>query len=224
MTGYYAGVPGKTGSPFTTITFEASPLNRPLTQTAPGGSTGATLVYRTNTAADGVKLLSYDVASGQLTAGTYAANQLVVTATTDENSNTTTEYKDKEGRTVCKDVAGKRTYYGYDDLGQLRVVIPPKAAGLTGTFDAFGSNDLLFAYDYDNRGRLTRKKVPGAGITILEYNERDLLIGSTDAKDTKVVTSYDALNRPVSTAYADGTLLTQTSYDSYGTEPWPLPP
>lgn len=142
----------------------------------------------------------------------------MVTETTNENNQTTTEFKDKAGRVVCRDVAGLRTYYAYDDLGLLRCIVPPKAASLliNTSFTPFdGGNDLVFAYAYDKRGRLSRKKIPGAGITTFTYDAQDRLITSTDAKNATVVTSYDALDRVVSTSLAGGQMLTQHYYDNY---------
>ncbi|RAI77468.1 hypothetical protein HMF3257_30775 [Spirosoma telluris] len=215
---YYNGLPGKTGTAFSTMTYEASPLNRVLTQTAPGSNTPVKISYRTNTAGE-VKRL--DVGTTTVTVATYDANQLYVTQTTDENQNSTIEYKDKEGRVVCKDVSGHKTLYGYDDLGQLRLVVPPLASSvLSGSFNLFDAGDeLSFAYEYDARGRMTRKKVPGAGISTMSYTSHDLLERITDANGVTVVTTYDSLDRVISTSLTSGQVLTQTFYDGSNYSP-----
>lgn len=64
---------------------------------------------------------------------------------------------------------------------------------------------------------MTRKKVPGAGITSMTYDTRDRLLTSTDANNTTITTSYDDLDRVISTQQG-GTVLTQTIYDGYGSE------
>ncbi|WP_338868698.1 DUF6443 domain-containing protein [Spirosoma sp. SC4-14] len=216
VSGYYSGLPDKTGNAYASIVYEASPLNRVLKQTAPGSNTPVQLAYRTNTAGE-LKLLTYDFSTKKITVSTYGAGQLYVTETTDENGNKSTEYKDKEGRVVGKDVSGRKTLYAYDDFGWLRCVVPPKASGsISGTIDPF-AGDLLFAYDYDTRGRMVTKKVPGAGSTTLTYDTRDRLITTTDAKGTVITTDYDDLNRVTATRQGS-TTLTQTYYDSYGSE------
>jgi RHS repeat-associated protein len=216
VSGYYAGLPDKTGNAFSTIQYEASPLNRVQLQIAPGSNTPVRISYRTNTAGE-LPLLTYDFATHNINVVGYAAGQLYVTETTDENSHKTIEYKDKEGRVVGKDIEGLKTLYAYDDFGWLRCVVPPKASANLGggtNFDPF-AGDLLFGYDYDERGRMVRKKVPGAGITTMTYDSLDRLLTSTDANGTTITTDYDGLNRVTATRQG-GTILTQTFYDGYG--------
>ncbi|MBD2705648.1 hypothetical protein IC229_33885 [Spirosoma sp. BT702] len=217
VSGYHNGTLSRSNSPTTTFNFEASPLNRVISLQLPGRTSAQTLVYRTNTASE-LKLLTFNFADKTITVSTYAAGQLYVTETTDENGQKTTEYKDKEGRVVGKDVAGRKTLYGYDDFGQLRCVVPPKASGsLSGSFNPVTTtNDLLFGYDYDERGLLIQKKIPGAGVSSLTYDSRDRLWKATDAKNQTVVTTYDNLDRVVSTSLAGGQVLTKTFYDTYG--------
>ncbi len=93
------------------------------------------------------------------------------------------EYKDNEGKVILKKVqiAGVPTeahdgwlciYYVYDDFGQLRFVIPPKAVKKLSTLSTPWDltynngetiNELCFRYEYDARQRMIAKKVPGAG-------------------------------------------------------------
>ncbi|OIN61224.1 hypothetical protein BLX24_03950 [Arsenicibacter rosenii] len=215
---YYNNSLLRSGAAYGLTQYEASPLNRITGQTAPGSGTVVTINYRANTASDGVKLLTYVFSTSTVNVSTYSAGVLYVTETTNENNHKTSEFKDKEGRIVCRDIAGLRTYYVFDDFNRLRCVLPPKAAGLLASisFNLFdSSNDLIFAYDYDHRGRQIRKKIPGAGITIQGYDLRDRLVSSTDAKGVTVITSYDGLDRVVSTSLSGGQMLTQTYYDNY---------
>ncbi|MGN7824586.1 DUF6443 domain-containing protein, partial [Chitinophaga sp. 22536] len=85
--------------------FEASPLNRVLKTYAPGNSWATkpvTLQYLVNTVADSVRIWNIDAAGNPVSPGAYAAGQLSVTVTTDEDGGQVAEYKDKSGRVVLK--------------------------------------------------------------------------------------------------------------------------
>jgi hypothetical protein len=149
----YSNPAGKIASdpmPYAQTSFEPSPLNRVVKQGAVGSvwqpdnnlnsTTDKTVKhhYEANEASD-VMLLVYDTASGLVSnSNYYAANQLHANRTTDEHGNDVIEYIDKLGRTVCKrvqyntDSSGSKlytsTYYIYDDIGNLVVVLPPEAA------------------------------------------------------------------------------------------------
>ncbi|MEJ0055855.1 MAG: hypothetical protein WDN75_09525 [Bacteroidota bacterium] len=96
--------------------------------------------YLTNQSGE-VLLFTYDESTGLVSADNagslryYSAGQLTVKKTLDENTNDIIEYSDKQGRTLCRKVysntnAGERqyacTYYIYDDIGNLVVVLPPE--------------------------------------------------------------------------------------------------
>ncbi len=155
------------------------------------------------------------------TSSDYDPGQLYKTITIDEQGSRVVEYKDKEGQLVLKKVqAGSVsdnqpytnwlcTYYVYDDLGQLRFVIPPKAVkemakpGGSWQLSTDMINELCFRYEYDSRQRMSAKKVPGAGWVYLIYDQRDRLVFTQDANlrvaSQWLYTLYDALNRPVQT-------------------------
>lgn len=157
----------------------------------------------------------------------YAPGQLYKNVTKDEEGRAVVEYKDKEGRVILKKVqigatiptnysgygsnVWLSTYYIYDELGQLRFVIPPKAVEyLNGNGWSFvGTNgqkvvqELCFRYEYDSRGRMTAKKVPGADWVYMIYDTRDRLVATQDGnmrgRNHWLITCYDGLNRPVLT-------------------------
>jgi hypothetical protein len=146
----------------------------------------------------------------------------------DENTNKVIEYKDKEGHVILKkaqigDISNGPaytnwlcTYYVYDDFGQLRFVIPPKAVDvLAGTnWQLSGStsiiNELCFRYEYDARNRMIAKKVPGAGWVYMIYDKRDRLVFTQDANmrssNQWLYSLYDALNRSVETGMMINTI------------------
>ncbi|WP_158618316.1 RHS repeat protein [Chitinophaga lutea] len=177
-----------------------------------------------NTPGDAVKIwrigfgaADYPVAD----AADYVGGQLYKNISKDEDDHEVVEFKDKEGQVILKKVqltatAGSgghtgwlSTYYVYDDLGNLRFVIPPKAveyleANSWSLADADIRKELCFRYLYDGRKRMIVKQVPGAEPVEMVYDVRDRLVFSQDGKlraDSKWLTTfYDELNRPVMTA------------------------
>jgi YD repeat-containing protein len=137
--------------PYSETIFESSPLNRVIKQGAPGEvwqpNTSPELdrsikrKYEFNTAGD-VILFKYDRATANIsftengTLKYYDPNQLYANKTIDEHNNEVIEYTDKEGKTILKKVQYKeengvksyaKTYYIYDDFGNLVTVLPPEA-------------------------------------------------------------------------------------------------
>lgn len=243
--------------------YEPSPLNRPLKTMAPGNSwagsnRGVSVSYEIKGAAE-VLEWSIGAAPGSIpvVVNWYGEGQLYRTVTTDEHGKRVVEYKDKEGKIVMKKVeigataymydhiGWLCTYYVYDDLGNLRFVIPPKTEE-DPAFPVLNStqvNELCFRYEYDERNRMIIKKVPGAGEVHMVYDERDRLVMTQDANmratNKWMVTQYNELNKPLRTllwsnsssrsthataaaglaTYPASTtgaqLLTETHYDDY---------
>jgi len=152
-------------------------------------------------------------------AGSYAVGQLYVTISKDENwisgrAGTTEEYKDKDSRVVLKRTFNYKdgalqllsTYYVYDDYGNLSFVLPPLAGadGATAISQTTLDN-LCYQYRYDERNRLTQKKLPGKGWEFMVYNKLDQMVMSQDANQRNktpqewTFTKYDALGRAVIT-------------------------
>lgn len=143
----------------------------------------------------------------------------------DEQGNATIEYKDKLGQVILKkvqigevssDYSGYDnflcSYYIYDDLSRLRFVIPPKAVAAIKTSWVLTTDivqELCFRYEYDNRGRMIAKKVPGSGWVFMVYDQRDRLVFSQDAnlrsEKKWLTTIYDPLNRAVLTGLTEYT-------------------
>ena len=229
--------------------FEASPLNRPLKTTAPGNSwtgsnVGVGIQYLTNTTTDAVPLwtitfdtTNFDTQNIPQTTATYAPGTLYKTITTDERGSEVIEFKDLEGQVVEKAVQAASTVSGtdpytgwlvtmyvYDDLNQLRVVIPPKAVDQlkAGSWSCTQTllDGLCFRYEYDYRKRMRGKKVPGSGWAWMVYNQQDLLVYSQDAnlqaKNEWRATLYDPLDRPIITGMMTDN-ITQSLLQTYVT-------
>ena len=145
--------------------------------------------------------------SGIALSGTYAANQLMKTTITDEDLNTTTEFKNGEGKTVLvrkndgtKDID---TYYVYNEFGQLVYVLPPLAVATTAP-DQNKLDALCYQYRYDGVGKLVEKKLPGKGWEYIIYDQQDRVILTQDAN----------LRTTTNTFGAKGWMFTK--YDKYG--------
>jgi RHS repeat-associated protein len=200
--------------------YERSPLNRILKTYAPGnswskegGNHPVENQYQVNTAADGVRIWNMGT-SIPVSTTTYNEGDLYKNITIDESGNRLAEYYDKEGRLILKqvqlgDTPGNahsgwlNTYYVYDDMGNLRFVIPPLAVEkISGNWDVSGvADELCFQYEYDTRNRTVVKKMPGAGAVHMVYDKRDRLVFTQDAVQRShspkewMVNSYDALDR-----------------------------
>ncbi|HEY9008866.1 MAG TPA: hypothetical protein VIM75_22175, partial [Ohtaekwangia sp.] len=68
----------------------------------------------------------------------------------------------------------------------------------------FALDNWAYQYKYDDLGRLTQKKIPGADWVYMVYDDNDRLVMTQDGEQRKtnqwLVTKYDVLNRPVITA------------------------
>ncbi|MNQ28932.1 RHS Repeat protein [compost metagenome] len=225
---YPADINSTTPNPFSEKKFEDSPLNRILTQGAPG-STWATasgheikIDYQTN-ALNEVKLFTtivtwdsnngtYDIALGNPGADIYYdSNQLYKTVTKNENwtsgkNNTTEEFTDKEGHLLLR-----RTYSDYKDLNDQ----------LISSQDAHDTY-----YVYDTYGNLTFVLPPKADASITanvlndfcyqyKYDDRNLLVEKKlPGKDWEYIV-YDKLDRPVLTQDANLRTLKKWLFTKY---------
>ncbi len=193
-----AGIP-QIDNPFAESLFEDSPLGRTMKTASPGDSwkmTGTNTVdytYRSNNSTDDIQEFNVDQSEFPIvtTSGTYTAGELWVVDINDEDNRRVYEFKDKEGRVVCKKIENgaedATTYYLYDDFGQLTLVIPPEAvhqielvSDWTKVNDASFRDQWLFVYQYDERGRMIVKKVPGSGSIEMVYDARDRVVFTLD--------------------------------------------
>ncbi|PUZ22956.1 hypothetical protein DCC81_21310 [Chitinophaga parva] len=212
------------------VQYENSPLNRVLKTYSPGanwaaegGNRPVQQQYLVNALGDSVRIWAVPT-SGSIPTSTsaYTAGQLARSLVIDEQGHRVETFKDKQDRVILKKVSLTAitgghagwlcTYYVYDDVGNLRCVIPPQAVeAIRGNWviTQAAYDELCFRYTYDGRDRVTVKKVPGAAIVEMVYDVRDRLVYSRDgnlrAQGKWMITYYDALNRPVETALYAGT-------------------
>jgi len=197
---------------------EASPLNRPLKQAAPGkdwrmGSGHEISFAYKNNASTEVRLYEVSFVNNNTEApqlisnGHYAPGELTRTITYDENHTTgkdhsTEEFTNKNGQVVLKRTYNNETahdtYYVYDDFGNLTYVLPPKVTTSNGV-STTELSELCYQYKYDYRNRLIEKKIPGKGWEYIVYNKLDQPILTQDpnlkSQGKWLYTKYDAFGR-----------------------------
>lgn len=174
--------------PYDETVYENSPLNRVLEQYGTGTAWSQHPVstsYLTNTVAGELSCKLYYVnSSGGLSQrGMYAAGELYVVKTTDEDGNVSYLFTDKLGqqilsRQVLMDPMYGHvlhdTYYVYDDYDQLCFVLPPSYQ------DTPSLSLYAYQYKYDDRGRCIEKTLPGCDPIKYCYDRADHLIFSQD--------------------------------------------
>ena len=205
--------------------FDGSPLNKVMKQGFPGehwdAETGRPVEYSYLSNSESVEAFYLMVSEdGELSKpGYYPIEKLHKTVTKDENLNTTTVYSDFSYRTILNKTGGLKTYYVYDDLGNLRYVIPPLSysnladarSSETFNIETDWIRDLCYYYEYDNKNRLILKKLPGKEIEYFIYDNRNRLVLTQDGNQrigsNWLFTKYDAFNRPIITGNYKNTTI-----------------
>ena len=215
-------------SPYSTTLYEPSPLNRVTGQYGPGADwytneKKKTVTYTTN----GSNVKYFYVDGNQLKCnGTDTTATLSGQKTTDEDGITVEEFTDKLGHKVLSRTAGDHdTYYVYDDLNNLRYVLPPLAAdAINSTADCGeGTGTPLslygYIYHYDYRKRCIEKKLPGCDWIYMVYDRADRLIltqdGNQRANEQWTVNAYDNLGRLLYTGLTNDGNDRPSMEDSY---------
>jgi RHS repeat-associated protein len=174
---------------------------------------------------------------------TYGQHQLLLNETVDEEDHIVREYYNDRNQIVLRQAqqTGSAadnpgvytwldTYYVYDILGRLRIILPPAASdALTEYTNANddGKRDFLnkwaYQFAYDGFGRAIKKKMPcseedGDCWVYNVYDKWDRLVLSQDAIQRSVnqwiFTKYDRFNRVALT----GIYTTSTSHDNLQTD------
>ena len=202
-------------APYSHPVYEPSPLNRVTERYAPGeawrmAERPVKTDYLTNTSSGACSCALYSVASDNSLKrnGYYAACELFVTQTTDEDGHTGYTFTDKLGQMLLQRVmngtVAHDTYYVYDDFGNLRYVLPPTTAdALTAATTWPDTHAVLqnrvYIYKYDERNRCILKKLPGCDPVEMTYDRSDRLVFSRDgnqkAKGQWTFFLYDVFGR-----------------------------
>ncbi len=195
-----------TAFPFSEKKFDDSPLK----ETIALGYPGASWQLETNHTKRSVKygnpseITHWSVAeNGQcIQAGTYSPGTLHVTENLDENGTVNREYRNRSGQVILKEKLLEdlpvQTFFVYDRKDNLRYVIPPMAvSGQT------ADPGLIYSFEYDDKYRITRKKIPGAAVVeyVYDHMNRQALKqdGNLRRDSLWLYSKYDAYGRPVIT-------------------------
>jgi len=196
--------------PFSEVTsYDNSSLNREIVKYNAGQSwfsnTKSIRTYPAPVSSD-VRQYKTD-ASGNLTYTFYPALSLSKTLVTDEQENGETRILDSENRLVERRNIGQDivTSYVYDEAGRLKAVIQPEGYALNAsiTYNSENFSRYVFFYEYDGKGRLIRKHVPGEGWTEMVYDKTDRVVMQQNplqkVNNRWSFKEYDALDREVAT-------------------------
>lgn len=215
---------------FAKVEYDNSPLNIAKKSYSPGnGWTGTGVAvsgdiepYDGN---EGVRYWSigFDDNEKPVSAKVYSNLSLLKTVGKDEKNKKVITYTNRSGHVILKKVQllddGQGlslqhqgwlcTYYVYDDFGQLRYTITPKAVN---ELEANGwvvtqeiADELCYYYNYDELGRVIAKKTSGKGVEYVLYDKRNRPVFTQDANQRAkspgewLVSLYDELDRVVLT-------------------------
>lgn len=185
-----------------------------------------------NTTADSVRI--WEISAGiPMTTKLYGAGQLTESVSVAENGAQLVEYYDKSGKIILRKVQLSAspspshtgwlcTYFVYDELNNLRFVIPPLA--VQQIYPSWSVTNVLAGlctiYRYDAKGRNIIRKLPGVDSTEMVYDSRDRLVlvrdGNLKGNSQWMLTYFDNLDRPVKLSlYSASTTrdVLQTSVD-----------
>jgi RHS repeat-associated protein len=202
--------------PFTEVyEYDNSPLNRVLKNYGVGEAwrTAQKTAQANFKVTTNYQVRGYVISSSGAVDNNYNPGAIFQNVTIDERGNDMSEYIDKGGKTVLKAVKSDNGYfytaYIYDDMNRLRFIVPPKSYDLQDSFieDSDYFREGIFAYKYDQRGRVKAKHIAGAGWTFIVYDKRDLPVMTQDSKDREnnryQFTKYDAWARPIFTGFVN---------------------
>ena len=208
-----------TATPWSETVFEASPLEKVKEEGKPGeawqpGTGHSVRKMSFANEANEARIWNFDEQTGLANSpGYYAAGDLLVLQTIDEENRLTKQYSNKLGSVILitKQLTASSqisTYYIYDGLGRKRIAIQPQGiqemtnAGNWSIDSAFLAK-WCFAYKYDAKGRTISKKMPGAEPFYFIYNKKNkpvlLQDGEMRKRNAWIFTKFDAFERIILT-------------------------
>lgn len=169
------------------------------------------MIYTYNSTTDkAFQCVHYSInANGNLMRnGYYESCRLDVVVCKDEDKHVFYEFRDEQDRLLLsRDELRSRggyldTYYIYDQVGNLRYVLPP-ALSMLDTITEDDIEKYAFVYEYDNRRQCIHKQLPGGVIVTYVYDKADRIRMSQDSNQADrgewTYYKYDALGRLILT-------------------------
>ncbi|MEL7534448.1 MAG: DUF6443 domain-containing protein, partial [Bacteroidota bacterium] len=154
------------------------------------------------------------------------SSDLYVSVSIDENEHPSYTFVDKMGKTIMQSVQIEtgvfaNTLYLYDEFDRVKFVLQPQGfedmLGFNGTLHMDVMQSYAFWYEYDSRGRVVMKKVPGAEAVHMVYDRQDRAIlvadGNNIQNDIWLFSKFDILGRPIMTGEWH---FTASASDPYG--------
>lgn len=189
---------------------EYDALNRPIRHHKAGQawkSKPATTTYVTNAANDVKRyLISASNTKNVVFNGYYPKGTLHGICYTDEDGVSISTYTDAFDRKVLERRGnGCDTYYVYDDLGRLTFVLQPMYQ------QEANADKYAYLYEYDLRGNLIKKKLPGCDAIEYVYDKYDRCVSIQDGELRKKgkcrFMLYDKMGRLALQGLANGNLV-----------------
>lgn len=159
--------------------------------------------YSFNSDADHVRI--YTIGNNSLhTDGTYyEESTLYKTTSIDEDGKNVITYTDKSGHGIMEERNGQRTYYVYDDLDRLRFVLPnissTKLNNGNYTLNDSTLKRMAYCYQYDQRGSMIYKRIPGCEPLLMVYDQLGQLVlkqdGNQRISSKWSMFAYDSIGR-----------------------------
>ena len=209
--------------PFIENIFESGISGRMLTSQKPGviyrdSNKRTSVEYGINDGSEEVLEFkyNYDGSSGVasvIPSGYYGSERLLYTKTMSEDNDISYVFSDDSGKTILRREVSEETnydtYFIYDIKDSLVCVIQPEGASrISGSFalNSTFCNNYCFTYQYDERGNIIEKHIPGAGKEVMAYDMRNRMVLFADAEmqlsgKYKYI-FYDSLDRIAEEGYA----------------------
>jgi RHS repeat-associated protein len=220
--------------------YEPSALNRVLQSFNVGNAfrtTGsmkhATRTYGANSNGE-VLLLSVDKSGTLTSGGYYSAHMLYKNTATDEDGKMTAAFVDYEGHTVLSRAYGNGntffdTYYVYDNFQRLRWVIPPECSRTVSSatmweIDNATAASYCYRYQYDGRGNLVERRLPGKDVEYLVYDPAGRVVAvqdeATRSSGKWLLTKYDYFGRQTN-VYLSAAVTRAALESQFASSPYP---
>ena len=137
--------------------------------------------------------------------GYYAVATLHKTTVTDEDGHSVVTYTDKQGRKIMDLHGTSEVYYVYDNLGRLRYMLPNISGKIISGDSYRWDNEILkaaaYCYNYDKRGNVICKRLPGCEPQYMVYDIIGQLVLKQDGNQRKsnkwILCSYDDMGRNI---------------------------